>query len=176
MGCLGDGGAITTNDDELAEKLRALRNYGSHIKYENLIKGCNSRLDEIQAAVLRVKLKYLDKDNSIRREISKFYRNNINNPKIILPVVENEESHVWHLFVIRTEHREDLQSYLADKKIQSMIHYPIPPHKQKAYLEWNNRNMPITEKIHNEVLSLPVSPVMNDEEMRTVVEVVNGWK
>ncbi len=176
LGCLGDGGAITTNNDKLAEKLRALRNYGSHVKYENLFKGTNSRLDEVQAAVLRVKLRYLDKDNEKRRQISKIYRENIKNPKIILRNVNNEDSHVWHLFVVRTENRDNLQKHLADKGIQSMIHYPIPPHKQKAYSEWNGLSMPITEKIHREVLSIPISPVMSDEEVSIVIEVLNAYK
>lgn len=176
LGCLGDGGAITTNDEELANKLKAIRNYGSHKKYENLFIGTNSRLDEIQAAILRVKLRYLDKDNARRREISKFYRENIKNEKIILPDTENEHSHVWHLFVIRTENREQLQKYLSDNEIQTMIHYPIPPHKQQAYKEWNHLSMPVTEKIHREVLSLPISPVMMNSEIERIVEIINNYE
>jgi len=176
LGCLGDGGAVTTNDDELAQKIRALRNYGSHIKYHNLYQGSNSRLDEIQAAVLSVKLPYLDGDNARRREISKFFRENITNPKIILPKTENEESHVWHVFAVRTKERDRLQEYLKDNGVQTLIHYPIPPHKQPAYTEWNNMSLPITEEIHSTILSLPISPVMTDEEAEKVTEIINEWK
>lgn len=175
LGCLGDGGAITTNNEELYEKLRALRNYGSYIKYENIYKGTNSRLDEIQAAILRVKLKHLDKDNQKRREISEFYRTNIKNDKIILPTVRSEESHVWHIFPVRTKERDELQAYLLNNGIQSMIHYPIPPHKQKAYSELNNLSKEITEQIHMEILSLPISPVMEKNEVKKVVEIINEY-
>lgn len=176
LGCLGDGGAITTNDEELALKLQALRNYGSHIKYENIYKGTNSRLDEIQAAVLRIKLKYLDKDNKEREKISKIYRESIKNNKIVLPHVENEEEHVWHIFPILTKEREKLQQYLYKNNIQTMVHYPIPPHKQKAYKELNNLSFPITERIHKEVLSIPISPVMEKNEVEKVVEVINKYE
>jgi dTDP-4-amino-4,6-dideoxygalactose transaminase len=176
LGALGDGGAITTNDDDLAAALRALRNYGSHKKYENLYKGMNSRLDELQAAILSVKLEYLDADNQRRREISQTYRKEINNPKIILPsAYGSEEAHVWHLFVLRTVKREKLQQYLLDKGIQTVIHYPIPPHKQQAYKEWKHLKFPITEQIHEQVLSLPISPVMSDEEIYKVIEVINKF-
>lgn len=176
LGCLGDGGAITTNDDELAQKIRALRNYGSHVKYQNIYKGFNSRLDEIHAAVLDVKLKGLDKDNARRREISKIYREKIKNPLISLPKVKNEEGHVWHIFIAKCEKRDELQKYLTDNGIQTLIHYPIPPHKQEAYKEWNDMSFPITENIHKEVLSLPISPVMTDEEVQRVIEVINAFK
>lgn len=178
LGALGDGGAITTNDDELAERLKALRNYGSHKKYENLFKGINSRLDEIQAAVLRVKLMYLDSENTRRREIAAYYRKHITNEQIVLPQVinKNEESHVWHLFVVRTEERERLQKYLADHEIQTLIHYPIPPHKQGAYQEWNGFSYPISEQIHKEVLSLPISPVLKQDEVDKVVQVINQYR
>ena len=176
LGCLGDGGCVTTNDDELAQKIRALRNYGSEKKYHNLYKGFNSRLDEIQAAILNVKLKYLDSDNDKRREISDFYRKNIKNEKIILPQIYNEKSHVWHIFAIRTQEREALQKYLEKNNIQTLIHYPIPPHKQIAYREWNNLSYPVSEKIHREILSLPISPVLTKNEAERVVEVLNGWK
>lgn len=176
LGCMGDGGAITTNDDELAQKLHALRNYGSHIKYENIYKGTNSRLDEIQAAILRVKLRYLDEDNKKRREISKFYRDNIKNKKIVLPQTEVENSHVWHVFPVTTNDRQSLQKYLQNNDIQTMIHYPIPPHKQNAYKEWDNLSLPITEKIHREILSLPISPVMEISEAQKVVEVINKYE
>ena len=175
IGCMGDGGAVTTNDDELAKKIRALRNYGSHIKYHNLYQGSNSRLDEIQAAILSVKLPDLDKDNQKRREISKYYRENIKNPKIVLPKTSDEQSHVWHVFAVRTDKRDELQEYLKQNDIQTLIHYPIPPHKQPAYKEWNNLSFPITEEIHNTILSLPISPVMTDEEVEKVVEVINAF-
>lgn len=175
LGCLGDGGAITTNDDELALRVKALANYGSNIKYNHIYKGVNSRLDEIQAAILSVKLKGLDKDNQRRREISKYYRENITNPKITIPTVYSEESHIWHVFVVRTENRDDFQKYLSDKGVQTIIHYPTPPHKQLAYKEWADLSFPITEKIHNEIISLPISPVMTDEEAEAVVSIVNAY-
>jgi len=175
LGCLGDGGAITTSDDELAKKLRALRNYGSHVKYQNLYKGFNSRLDEIQAAVLDIKLKGLDKDNKKRTQIAKYYIENIKNPKIALPKIYDEATHVWHVFIVRTEKREDLQKYLAENDIQTLIHYPVPSHKQPAYSEWNDLSYPLTEKIHNEVLSLPISPVMTQAEVEQVVKVINNF-
>lgn len=176
LGCLGDGGAITTNDEGLAQKLCALRNYGSHVKYQNIYKGVNSRLDEIQAAVLRIKLKYLDEDNQKRRKISEFYRANIKNEKIILPYVQSEESHVWHIFPIMTEKRDVLQKKLSDNCIQSVIHYPIPPHKQEAYKEWNDLSFPITERIHKDVLSIPISPVMEKDEVEKVVKIINEYE
>ncbi|MCX7736290.1 MAG: DegT/DnrJ/EryC1/StrS family aminotransferase [Candidatus Kapabacteria bacterium] len=175
LGALGDAGAITTNDDELAHTVRVLRNYGSQQKYVNRFKGYNSRLDELQAAILRVKLKYLDNDNKKRREIADFYLNNINNTKIILPTKTKPEENVWHLFVIRTEERESLIDYLNKNKIGSLIHYPIPPHKQEAYSEWNSKEYPITEKIHREVLSLPISPVMTIKEVKKVVDIINSF-
>ena len=176
LGCLGDGGAVVTNDAKLAEKISALRNYGSNIKYKNIYKGVNSRLDELQAGILDVKLKYLDKENARRREISKYYRDNIKNSNIVLPLVEDESSHVWHIFAILTNNREELQKYLQDNAIQTLIHYPIPPHKQEAYNEFNQFSFPVTEKIHKEILSLPISPVMKDEEIKKVVEVINNYK
>jgi dTDP-4-amino-4,6-dideoxygalactose transaminase len=184
LGALGDAGAVTTNNDELAEVIRALANYGSKKKYENTYKGLNSRLDEIQAAVLRVKLRRLDADNQRRREIAQYYCNNIKNPAFILPnnshsslfTLHSSLSHVWHLFVIRTFHRDLLQAYLTDNGTQTLIHYPIPPHKQLAYKEWNEWSFPITEKIHHEVLSLPISPVMNDSEVESVVQIINKFK
>ena len=175
LGALGDGGCITTNDEEVAIKIRALGNYGSLVKYENIYKGLNSRLDEIQAAILDLKLQFLDADNQQRREIAKIYRENIKNEKIVLPKPYKEESHVWHLFVIRTKDRDKLQEYLKIKGIQTLIHYPIPPHKQNAYKEWNNLSFPITEKIHKEVLSLPISPVMNKEEAFYIAQILNEF-
>lgn len=183
LGALGDAGAVTTNDDELAQTIRALGNYGSHKKYENLYQGVNSRLDEMQAAFLRVKLKYLEEETMRRREIASAYIGGIKNPKIILPyierhltTVEQAYSHSWHLFVIRTTEREQLQSYLTDQGIQTLIHYPIAPHHQKAYQAWSNQIYPITEAIHNEVLSLPISPVVTDEQVLKVIEAVNSFK
>jgi len=176
LGALGDAGAITTNDVQLATTIRALANYGSNQKYVNIYKGLNSRLDEIQAAILDVKLKYIDSENQKRIDIAKHYISEIKNPKIILPELpENENEHVWHLFVIRTENRDELQNYLTEKNIQTLIHYPIPPHQQNAYNEWNNMSFPISEKIHNEVLSLPISPVLEDEEIQTIIKVLNNF-
>lgn len=175
LGCIGDGGAVTTNDEELFNKIKAIANYGSDRKYHHIYKGVNSRLDEIQAAVLDVKLKHLDSDNNKRREISKYYRENIKNSKIILPETYDEKSHVWHIFAVRTQNRDEFQKYLTEKGIQTIIHYPTPPHKQGAYKEWNNLSFPITEEIHNTILSLPISPVMTDSEIEKVVEVVNEF-
>lgn len=175
LGALGDAGAVTTNDEELAQVIRALGNYGSHKKYENLYKGINSRLDEMQAAFLDVKLQSMDEDNQKRRDIAKYYRENIKNDKIILPVEKNESSHVWHLFVIRTSERDTLQKYLADNGIQTLIHYPTPPHKQSAYKEWNNDSYPLSEQIHNEVLSLPISGIQNFEDTKKIIEIINKF-
>lgn len=181
FGALGDAGAVTTNDDHLAEVIRALRNYGSHKKYYNILKGYNNRLDEIQAAVLDVKLKFLDEENQRRRKIAQFYCDNIKNNKITLPIehsslnIEHYKSHIWHLFVIRTAEQDKLQNYLKQNEIETVIHYPVPPHKQEAYKEWNSWNLPITEKIHNEVLSLPISPVMTEDVVKYVVKVLNKY-
>ena len=175
LGCMGDGGCVTTNDDELAAKVRAIANYGSDRKYHHIYKGVNSRLDEIQAAILDVKLPYLDKDNARRREIAKYYRENITNPKIILPKTYDEAAHVWHVFTLRTENRDELQKYLEDNGIQTNIHYPTPPHKQGAYKEMANHSYPISEEIHRTILSIPISPVLTDDEVKKVVEVVNGY-
>lgn len=178
LGCLGDGGAITTNDDELASVIRALANYGSSKKYVNTYKGLNSRLDEIQAAILRTKLPRLNADNTRRCEIAQYYCKNINNLNIVLPCKNDDFklSHVWHLFVIRSPYRDQLQQYLTENNIQTLVHYPIPPHKQMAYKEWSKLNYPITEKIHQEVLSLPISPLMSEHEVRVVVKAVNHFK
>lgn len=176
LGCMGDGGAITTNDDGLASKIKALRNYGSHKKYENIYQGTNSRLDEIQAAILDVKLKYLDTDNQKRRATAKYYLQNIKNSLITLPKVKAPESHVWHLFVVRTDNQNALKDYLESNGIQCLIHYPIPPHKQQAYKEWNECSYPITEQIHKEVLSIPISPVMSTEEAALTVKIINNYQ
>lgn len=175
LGALGDAGAVTTNDEQLAKTIMALRNYGSYRKYENLYKGINSRLDEIQAAVLLVKLKYLDRDNEQRRNIASYYKNNINNHKIILPESHRPESHVWHLFVVRTDKRDRFQNYLKERGIETVIHYPIPPHKQKAYTEWNTRQYPITEEIHRTILSLPMDITMTEKEIGCVVKACNNY-
>lgn len=212
LGALGDAGAVTTDDDSIAEVVRTIANYGSKIKYQNLYQGLNSRLDEIQAAVLRVKLIRLDADNQRRREIASYYLKNIKNPVLILPGLDSSEygndmysefsadnssireiieplvfnaslqpqnqilsNHVWHLFVIRTLHRDKLYQYLSAKGVQSIIHYPIPPHKQIAYKEWNHLSFPITEKIHDMVLSLPISPVMKEIDIKILVDVINNF-
>lgn len=180
LGALGDAGAVTTNNEELAHMLRALRNYGSHEKYKNLVPGVNSRLDEIQAAMLDIKLNFLDKETQHRRKIANLYLTEIRNSLIKLPLIninaEEYQQHVWHLFVIKTEHREALQKYLADHGVQTLIHYPIPPHKQQAYKEWNNLSYPISEQIHAEVLSLPIGPTLSLEEAKTVIQLCNTFK
>lgn len=192
LGALGDSGAVTTNNDEIAEVIRALANYGSKQKYVNQYQGLNSRMDELQAAFLSVKLKHIDSENKLRNKVAQYYIENIHNPKLTLPAVilsqrpELDEgevegrhdfslSHVWHLFVIRTKERDKLQNYLTENGIQTLIHYPIPPHKQIAYKEWNTLTFQVTEQIHNEVLSLPISPVMTKEEIEYVVKVLNKF-
>jgi dTDP-4-amino-4,6-dideoxygalactose transaminase len=205
LGALGDGGAVTTDDYELARVIRALSNYGSSEKYINDYKGFNSRLDEIQAAVLRVKLNRLDRDNQKRREIAQYYISNIKNTDIILPVLDGSVpethlttepalipdhsstagamsdkfahglNHVWHLFVIRCAKRDLLQKYLFDNGIETMIHYPVPPHKQIAYKEWGGKYLPVTELIHNEVLSLPISPILSQSDISCVVKALNEF-
>ncbi|HZH87970.1 MAG TPA: DegT/DnrJ/EryC1/StrS family aminotransferase, partial [Chitinophagaceae bacterium] len=185
LGALGDAGAITTNDDALAETLRALRNYGSHEKYKNLFQGTNSRLDEIQAAMLSVKLKHLDTEIAHRRKVADAYIQGINNPAIVLPALNStfninnsqllSEAHVYHVFVIRCEQREALQKHLLEHGIQTLIHYPIPPHKQQAYKEWNMDSYPISEMIHQQVMSLPIGPTITDEQVSAVINAVNGF-
>ncbi|MFC4656870.1 DegT/DnrJ/EryC1/StrS family aminotransferase [Rheinheimera marina] len=175
LGALGDAGAITTDDAELASCLKALRNYGSHKKYENLYQGQNSRLDEIQAAMLSVKLKYLDAETAVRQKIAARYLEAIQNPLVQLPWLPSAEQHVWHLFVVKTTVRSALQQHLADRGIQTLIHYPIPPHKQQAYAEWNSMSLPVTEAIHEQVLSLPLDPTMTDSDIQAVIEAVNSF-
>ncbi|MBT2621806.1 DegT/DnrJ/EryC1/StrS family aminotransferase [Chryseobacterium sp. ISL-6] len=176
LGALGDAGAVTTNDKDLFETIRALGNYGSNQKYVNIYKGLNSRLDEIQAGVLDIKLKYIEEENNARRLIAKKFIEEITNPKIILPEnPEDEKEHVWHVFVIRTENRDNLQSYLNEKGIHTIIHYPIPPHKQEAYKEMNTLSFPISEKIHEEVLSLPISSILDTEEIETIIKAINEY-
>lgn len=176
LGALGDAGAVTTNSDELNRVLRSLRNYGSEEKYKNDYIGVNSRLDEIQAAFLCVKLKYLDADTKIRKQIAHKYLSEIKNPNITLPIIRNHELHVWHLFVVRCDDRVELQKYLNDNGIQTLIHYPTPPHKQKAYQNFNGLQLPITEKIHQQVLSIPLDPTLSDGDIEKVITVINGWK
>lgn len=176
LGALGDAGAVTTNDEALATTLRALRNYGSHKKYENLYQGVNSRLDEIQAAMLRVKLSYLDTETASRRAVAQAYLSQINNPLISLPTLDDINKHVFHLFVIRVNSREKLQEYLTANGIQSLVHYPLPPHKQEAYKQYNKIELPLTEEIHRTVISLPLSPVMKKDEVDYVIEVLNRFK
>ena len=176
LGALGDGGAITTNDKELAEALLALRNYGSQKKYHNIYKGLNSRLDELQAAFLRVKLKHLDSAIEKRRDAAAFYRAHIKNSVIKLPLVLHEESHVWHLFVVRVKERDRFQGWLSVKGIQTVIHYPIPPHQQPAYKEWDGLNYAVTEEIHKQVISLPISEVITKDEMNKIIKAVNTFK
>jgi len=176
LGALGDGGAVTTNDDKLAEVIRALGNYGSHKKYENIYQGLNSRLDELQAALLRVKLENLDNEIVYRRKVANTYLEGIEHPDIILPNVRDEEAHVWHLFVIRCKKRDELQGYLSEQGIQTLIHYPIPPHKQQAYKEWVDASYPVTEVVHQEVLSLPISPTLDMNDADKVVQAISEYK
>jgi dTDP-4-amino-4,6-dideoxygalactose transaminase len=173
LGALGDAGAVTTNDEELAQAVRALGNYGSHKKYENLYQGVNSRLDEMQAALLRVKLSNLDHETVARRYIARRYLEQINNPDIILPKWEREEQHVFHLFVVRYKQRNKLREYLAQHGIQTLIHYPVPPHKQLAFSEWNTQRFAITESIHDETLSLPISSVMCLNDLYEIANIIN---
>jgi dTDP-4-amino-4,6-dideoxygalactose transaminase len=175
LGALGDSGAVTTKDEELARVIRALANYGSSQKYVNQYQGLNSRMDEIHAAFLNVKLPYVDVEIANRREVANYYLDHIKNPKIILPNTGLEDEHVWHLFVIRTSMRDELQAYLQENNIQTLIHYPIPLYKQKCYSNMIDINFPITDQIHNEVLSLPISPVMTNEEVQKVVKVINNF-
>lgn len=182
LGALGDAGAVTTNDDEFADLVRIIANYGSKVKYQNQYKGLNSRLDEIQAAILRVKLKRLDSDNRRRNEIALFYLSNIKTPDISLPLLSTSRNlepgnfdHVWHIFVIRHPNRDGLQKYLTDNGIQTLIHYPIPPHKQMAFKCWNHLSLPVTEMIHREVLSLPLNQVLTETEMERVTVILNAF-
>lgn len=175
LGAFGDAGAVTTNDEELANIVRTVANYGSMKKYVFKYIGRNSRLDELQAAVLNVKLKYLNEDIEIRKQVARYYVEHIANPIITTPVIRDWNSHVFHIFTIRTKKRDDLQKYLTDNGVQTIIHYPIPPHKQECYREWNHLSFPIAEKIHNEELSLPISPILTDEEVKTIVQLLNEW-
>jgi dTDP-4-amino-4,6-dideoxygalactose transaminase len=182
LGALGDAGAVTTSDPELADMVKTLGNYGSRKKYVNEFQGLNSRLDEIQAAFLEVKIKYIDKENQYRRQLAAQYLNGIKNTKVTLPVPdnasfshENNTEHVWHLFVIRHPQREKLQKHLEQNGIQTLIHYPIPPNKQGAYKSMNHLDFPITNTIHNEVLSLPISPIMSADDVAKVIDAINSF-
>jgi dTDP-4-amino-4,6-dideoxygalactose transaminase len=176
LGALGDAGAVSTKDNTLAQTIRTIANYGSKKKYVNTVKGINSRMDEIQAGFLNIKLKYLTNENAIRRKIAEYYCQNIKHPKIILPQLPTDENqHVWHLFTILTENREHLIDYLSSNGVQTLIHYPIPPHKQKAYSEFNKLSLPITEQIHERILSLPISPVMKSDDVITVTTLLNNY-
>jgi dTDP-4-amino-4,6-dideoxygalactose transaminase len=182
LGALGDSGAVTTNDDNLAAVIRSIANYGSKLKYCNEYKGLNSRMDEIQASMLKVKLEKIDYENFKRCEIAKKYMNGINNKLIQLPILNNVSnpidciSHVWHLFVIRSYQRNKLQDFLKVNDIETIIHYPIPPYKQKAYTEYSNIRMPISDKIHNEVLSLPMYSTLTDFQINKIIEVLNEFR
>lgn len=176
LGAFGDGGAITCNDPMLSETVRALANYGSLKKYVFKYTGRNSRLDEIQAAVLNVKLNHLDEDIELRKQVAAYYIEHITNPAIVVPKVPNRDAHVFHLFSIRSKRRNELQAYLTENGVQTIIHYPIPPHKQECYKDWNGLSFPITEQMHDEELSLPISPVMELFEIQKIVELLNAWK
>jgi len=180
LGALGDAGAVTTNDEVLAQTIRALGNYGSHKKYENDYQGVNSRLDEMQAALLRVKLHFLDRDTRHRQKIALAYAAGIDNNRIVQPIagsatIEGMANHVFHLYVVRTSDRQALQQHLLDAGIQTLIHYPIPPHQQKAYCSWNQQKYPISERIHQQVLSLPISPVQSDTQTQEIINSCNQY-
>lgn len=175
LGALGDAGAVTTDNEQLAQTIRSLANYGSTRKYEFTFKGKNSRMDEIQAAVLNVKLPYLDKENQRRKQIAKAYLECINNPQTTL-IKDNDRDNVYHIFPILSPSRNRLQQYLKDNGIETMIHYPIPPHQQKAYKEWNEQHYPITEFIHQQELSLPCNPTMTDEEVYQIIDSINMYQ
>ncbi len=175
LGALGDGGAVTTNDDELASVIKKLRNYGSSSKYVNEFLGINSRLDEVQAAFLNEKLPALDVDNNRRREIAKKYISKIKNKKITLPEWDGGDGHIFHLFVVRVKNRDQFLEYLKENKVGFLIHYPIPPHKQEALSEYSHLSFPITEKIHAEVVSIPISPVLAEEDVESVISILNSY-
>jgi dTDP-4-amino-4,6-dideoxygalactose transaminase len=176
LGALGDAGAVTSDDDALAECVRALRNYGSEVKYEHRLRGTNSRLDELQAALLRVKLRHVDEDTRLRRAVAHRYLAGIRHPDITLPFVAREEAHAWHLFVLRCRHRDALQRHLLACGIQTQVHYPVPPHRQPAYAEVLDVRLPLTERLHEEVLSLPMGPVLGDADIARVIAAVNAFR
>jgi len=176
LGALGDAGAVVTNCQDLADTIKALGNYGSHKKYENLYQGVNSRLDEIQAAMLSVKLNYLERDTERRQYIAECYLEGIKNPLITKPTNTDKLTNVWHLFVVSCERRDDFRTYLSANDIHTLIHYPIPPHKQKAYTKFKNLDLPLTERIHEQVLSLPIDPTITDTDIFRVIAVINEYK
>lgn len=181
LGALGDAGAITTNDPQLAEIINALHNYGSHIKYQNVYQGVNSRLDDLQSAFLSIKLKNLDADNQYRRKVADYYLNQITNENISLPIPQDrkaieDNNHVWHVFTVRVADRSKFQEYLTANGVQTIIHYPIPPHQQPAYIEWKDASFPISEKIHQEIISLPISHLIKEVDYSAVVRIVNNYK
>jgi dTDP-4-amino-4,6-dideoxygalactose transaminase len=176
LGALGDGGAVVTNNDNLLQRIHALRNYGSEVKYQHLYQGINSRLDEIQAAMLRVKLAHLDEDTRQRRRIALRYRELIRHPLVRLPEVSIEESHAWHLFVVRSGHRDALQKHLSTQGIQTLVHYPIPPHRQPAYASLQHVHLPLTEQLHKEVLSLPMGPTMSSDDVDRVIAACQSFE
>jgi dTDP-4-amino-4,6-dideoxygalactose transaminase len=176
LGALGDGGAVVTNNDDLLQRIHALRNYGSEVKYQHLYQGINSRLDEIQAAMLRVKLAHLDEDTRQRRRIALRYRELIRHPLVRLPEVSIEESHAWHLFVVRSAHRDALQKHLSTQGIQTLVHYPIPPHRQPAYASLQHVHLPLTEQLHKEVLSLPMGPTMSSDDVDRVIAACQSFE
>ena len=175
LGALGDGGAVTTNDSALADIIRALRNYGSEMKYYNLYKGVNSRLDDIQAAFLSIKLKDLDFDNGKRRGIAKRYLSEIVNPKVHLPFYDGSENHVFHVFTVRVEDREKFQLFMLENEIQTLIHYPVAPHKQEAMKEFHHLSFPVSEEIHNHIVSIPLHPMLTNEEVTKIISFVNAY-
>ncbi len=176
LGALGDAGAVTTDDEELADMVRALGNYGSSRKYVFDHKGRNSRLDEVQAAVLRVKLKYIDAENSVRKSIAEYYSSHVSNPKLLLPTHEYNANSVQHIYPVLCKERERLQEYLSEKGIHTMIHYPIPPHRQRCYNELAGLSLPITERIHAEELSIPLNPALKQEDVETITKALNGFE
>lgn len=175
LGAMGDAGAVTTSDDILAETVRAIANYGSPRKYQFKYKGRNSRLDELQAALLRIKLRHLDEENGHRKKIAGIYLENILNPLVTLPATGSDRDHVFHIFPILTRHREKFRSHLASQGIETMIHYPVPPHKQECYPEWNNLHLPVTEMIHDMEVSLPISPYLSIRQAHDIVEAINRF-
>ncbi|MGN2251480.1 DegT/DnrJ/EryC1/StrS family aminotransferase [Frateuria sp. GZRe14] len=176
LGALGDAGAVTTDDDALAHCVRALRNYGSEVKYQHRLRGTNSRLDELQAALLRVKLRYVDEDTRLRRQVARRYLDGIRHPDIVLPFVAREDAHAWHLFVLRCRHRDALQRHLLACGIQAQVHYPVPPHRQPAYAGLLDVHLPLTERLHEEVLSLPLGPTLADADAGRVIAAVNAFR
>src|SRR5690349_9756204 len=176
LGALGDAGAVATDNDALAHCVRALRNYGSEVKYQHRLRGTNSRLDELQAALLRVKLRYVDEDTRLRRHVAMRYLDGIRHPQIVLPFVAHEEAHAWHLFVLRCCHRDALQRHLFACGVQTQVHYPLPPHRQPAYAGLLDVRLPLTERLHEEVLSLPLSPILADADVERVIAAVNAFR